>query len=69
MSELLFEVLSRFVCYPVGWLVVKCVTLGRYPSRGGWAGYTPASEWTCAVGLAVLVVGALAAIGLFADYG
>lgn len=66
MGELLLEAVSRLVCYPVGWVVVRCVTLGRYPAKGGLAGFTHGSEWTCAVGLAVWVVGVMVAIGLFA---
>lgn len=64
MGDVLLEVVMRFICYPVGWVVLKLVTLGRYPAKGGLFSAAAAAEWTSAVGLAVWVLGAAAVIGV-----
>lgn len=42
--------------------LVRLITLGKHPSKGSWFAYTPKSEWTSAVGLAVLVIAIMAAM-------
>ena len=32
----LFEVVARAIFYPVGWPIVKLLTLGKYPVKGSW---------------------------------
>ncbi|RSC25211.1 hypothetical protein EGT09_01825 [Pseudomonas putida] len=54
--DTLTEVIFRAICFPIGWPIVRLITLGRYPSRGSWFACTRESEWTSAVGLAVLVI-------------
>lgn len=50
------ELLFRGICYPIGWPLVKLFSLGKYPARGGWLAESVDSQWTCAAGLAVLMV-------------
>ncbi|UVJ44993.1 hypothetical protein NVV94_05265 [Pseudomonas sp. LS1212] len=66
MIDMLSEVIFRAICYPIGWPIVRLITLGKYPSKGSWFAYTPESEWTCGVGLVVLVVAMMAALKQFA---
>ncbi len=65
MIDILVEVIFRAVCFPIGWPLMRLVTLGRYPSKGSWFSYTPESEWTSALGLAVLVVAMMAMLRQF----
>ncbi len=65
MMEILAEVFFRTICFPVGWPVVKIFTLGKYPVKGSWFAQTLQSEWTCAIGLAVLVIAMMAALKQF----
>jgi hypothetical protein len=44
---------------------MRVVTLGKYPAKGSWFSQTPESEWTSAVGLAVLVITMMAILGQF----
>ncbi|SDX37768.1 hypothetical protein SAMN05444064_11980 [Pseudomonas syringae] len=52
----LFEVVGRAIFYPVGWPIVKLLTLGKYPLKDSWFKETPDANWTVATGLAVLVI-------------
>lgn len=63
--EILFELIARAVCFPVGWPVVKLITLGKYPSKGAWFAETPEAEWTMGIGLAVLVITMMAVLKQF----
>lgn len=76
MSDSLFEFIARSlswlgefifhtICYLVGWPFVKLLTLGRYPSAGAWKTTRPEAGWTCALGLTVMVVVMMAALGQF----
>lgn len=62
MFDLLIEVIFRGICFPIGWPIVRLLTLGKYPSKGTWFSYTSESEWTAAVGLVVLVIAVLVAM-------
>lgn len=65
MLDILIEVIFRAICFPIGWPIVRLITLGKHPSKGSWFAYTPESEWTSAVGLAVLVIAIMAAMKQF----
>lgn len=61
----MLDVVFSALLFPVGWPIVKLLTLGKYPSRGSWFANTPQSEWTSAVGLAVVVIAMMAALKQF----
>jgi hypothetical protein len=63
--DTLIEEIFRVACFPIGWPLVRLVTLGKYPSKGSWLACTPEAEWTAAVGLAVLVVAGMVATNQF----
>ncbi|MHC8320870.1 hypothetical protein ACYZT4_09240 [Pseudomonas sp. GB2N2] len=65
MIDIFIEVAFRGVCFPIGWPVMKLVTLGKYPSTGAWLTHTPEAEWTCAAGLVVLVMATMLLLGQF----
>ncbi|KGS12246.1 MULTISPECIES: hypothetical protein [Pseudomonas syringae group] len=50
----LFDVVGRAIFYPVGWPIVKLLTLGKYPAKGSWFTETPAANWATGVGMAIL---------------
>jgi hypothetical protein len=61
----LIEVIFRAIFFPVGWPIMRLITLGKYPSKGAWFASTPESDWTCGVGLAVLLIAGMAAMKQF----
>nr|WP_145306170.1 MULTISPECIES: hypothetical protein [unclassified Pseudomonas] len=63
--DILVETVFRAICFPIGWPVMRVVTLGKYPAKGSWFSQSPESEWTSAVGLAVLVITMMAILGQF----
>ncbi|WP_341523881.1 hypothetical protein AABC73_12720 [Pseudomonas sp. G.S.17] len=65
MIEAIAEVLARVVCYPVGWLFIRLVTLGKFPSKWEWFDETVAAQWTLGIGCAVLVVTMMVALHQF----
>ncbi|OCR21592.1 hypothetical protein AFK24_28970 [Pseudomonas syringae] len=65
MIEAIGEILLRAVCYPVGWLFMRVVTLGKYPARWDWFGETVIAQWTLGIGCAVLVVTMMASLHQF----
>lgn len=67
MLDLLFEVVFQAICFPIGWLVIKLVTLGKYPVKGPWFSVSPSAQWTSATGLAVLVITMMVALKQFAS--
>lgn len=52
----LFEVVARAIFYPVGWPIVKLLTLGKYPVKGSWFAETPAANWATGMGVATLAI-------------
>ncbi|ALU62345.1 MULTISPECIES: hypothetical protein [Pseudomonas] len=52
----LFEVVARAMFYPVGWPIVKLLTLGKYPVKGSWFAETPAANWATGMGVATLAI-------------
>ena len=68
MLDVLIELIFRAVCFPVGWPIVKILTLGKYPAKGSWFASSPESQWTTGAGLTVLVIAMMAALKQFA-YG
>ncbi|WP_024647662.1 hypothetical protein [Pseudomonas syringae] len=52
----LFEVVGRAIFYPVGWPIIKLLTLGKYPLKGSWFAETPAASWTTGIGAATLCI-------------
>ncbi|MCI3947241.1 hypothetical protein K0038_04330 [Pseudomonas syringae] len=52
----LLEAVCRAIFYPVGWPVVKLLTLGKYPLKGSWFAESPSANWTTGIGAAVLVL-------------
>lgn len=65
MFDALVELMFRTICFPVGWPVVKIITLGKYPSKGSWFASTPESQWTTGTGAVVLAVAMMAALKQF----
>ena len=65
MLDILIEVIFRAICFPIGWPIVRLITLGKYPTKGSWFTYTPESKWTSALGLAVLVIAIMTAMRQF----
>ncbi|KFE50951.1 hypothetical protein [Pseudomonas syringae] len=65
MIDILVEVIFRAICFTIGWPVMRIITLGKYPSKGSWFSGTPESEWTSALGLAVVVIAMMAALKQF----
>ncbi|MBX8488503.1 hypothetical protein K5D33_06425 [Pseudomonas cichorii] len=63
--EILLEYVFRAIFFPVGWPVVKILTLGKYPVKGSWLAHTPQSEWTSGIGIAVLLIAMMAALKQF----
>lgn len=65
MFDTLIEEMFRVACFPIGWPFMRLVTLGKYPSKGSWLACTSEAELTAAIGLAILVVGLMAAMKQF----
>ena len=65
MFDTLIEEIFRVACFPIGWPLVRLVTLGKYPSMDSWLACTPEADWTAAVGLAILVVAMMVATTQF----
>ncbi|MEG5262747.1 hypothetical protein TRP66_00415 [Pseudomonas sp. JDS28PS106] len=63
--DVLIEIICRAICFPVGWPLVKLITLGKYPSRGSWFASTPKAQWTTGSGLAVLTIVMMAVLKQF----
>jgi hypothetical protein len=68
LSELL-SVLADYVFqaifFPIGWPLMKILTLGKYPAKGSWFSESPSAQWTSAIGLAVLIIAMMAAMKQF----
>ena len=67
-SSLFVELLApalRALFYPLGWPVVKLITLGRYPLKGSWLRDTRQTDFTAIIGFAVALVGMMAALQQF----
>jgi hypothetical protein len=68
LSELL-SVLADYVFqaifFPIGWPLMKILTLGKYPTKGSWFSESPSAQWTSAIGLAVLVIAMMAGMKQF----
>ena len=68
MSELLgvlVDFVFQAICFPIGWPLMKALTLGKYPAKGSWFSESPSAQWTSAIGLAVLVIAMMAAMKQF----
>jgi hypothetical protein len=63
--DLFSDIIFRAIFFPIGWPIVKLLTLGRYPSKGSWFAETPDAEWTAGLGLAVAVIVGMAAMRQF----
>lgn len=63
-AELIAPVL-RALFYPLGWPVVQLITLGRYPHKGSWLRDTRQTDITAIIGVAVALVGMMAALQQF----
>ena len=48
--DILVEVIFRAICFPIGWPIVRLITLGKHPSKGSWFAYTPEAQCTSAAG-------------------
>ncbi|MCD5994738.1 hypothetical protein KDX38_13755 [Pseudomonas sp. CDFA 602] len=59
------EPIFRAICYPIGWPIVRLLTLGKYPVKGSWFSTAPAAQWTSGIGLAVLLVVMMALLKQF----
>lgn len=51
--------------FPIGWPIVKLISLGRYPSKGMWFQDTPESNWTMGLGIAAAVIVMMVALHQF----
>lgn len=65
MFDTLIEEIFRVACFPIGWPLVRLLTLGKYPSKGSWLACSPEADWTAAVGFAILVVAMMVATKQF----
>ncbi|GFM80331.1 hypothetical protein PSCICO_39760 [Pseudomonas cichorii] len=65
MIEELFEFVFRAIFYPIGWPVVKLITLGKYPSKNAWFSTRPESDWTMGIGIAISLIAMMAALAQF----
>ncbi|MBX8513326.1 hypothetical protein [Pseudomonas cichorii] len=63
--EILLEYVLRAIFFPVGWPVVKILTLGKYPVKGSWFAETPQSNWTFGIGIAVSLIAMMAVLKQF----
>lgn len=61
----LTEFLLEFVLFPIGWPVMKLITLGKYPTKGSWFSDRVEAQFTIATGLAVIVIAGMAAMKQF----
>lgn len=59
------EIILQAICFPVGWPLMKVLSLGKYPIKGSWFSESPSAQWTSGLGLAVLVVATMAALNQF----
>ena len=64
LGYLFGELIFGTLCYWLGWPWVKLFTLGRYPRHGWLSGRREKTHVQC-VGLAVLALGLMAALGQF----
>ncbi|MCQ4346783.1 hypothetical protein NGA35_04920 [Pseudomonas stutzeri] len=64
LVDLLGNLIFGTLCYWLGWPWVKLFTLGRYPRHGRLSGRREDIYVQC-VGLAVLALGLMAALGQF----
>nr|WP_092253985.1 hypothetical protein [Pseudomonas sp. NFACC13-1] len=63
--DVLAEFIFQAICFPIGWPLMKALTLGKYPVKGSWFSVSPSAQWTSAIGLAVLVIAMMAALRQF----
>lgn len=63
--DIFSDTIFQAIFFPIGWPIVKLVTLGRYPSKGSWFAETGEAEWTAGLGLATVVIAGMAAMGQF----
>lgn len=68
LPSALAEFIAELILYPIGWPVLKLLTLGKYPVKGSWLAETSQANWTRATGLAVLVIAVMAAAHQFSGY-
>ncbi len=64
LGYVLVELFFGTLCYWLGWPWVKLFTLGKYP-RHGWLSGRREEIYVECVGLAVLALGLMAALGQF----
>ncbi|WP_024619471.1 hypothetical protein [Pseudomonas kilonensis] len=62
---LVLEPVARAIFYPIGWPIVKLISLGRYPSKGMCFKDTPESNWTMGLGIAAVVIAIMVALHQF----
>ena len=68
LSYLFIELIGpvlRVLFYPLGWPVVQLFTLGRYPLKDSWLRDTRQTDFTAFIGVAVALVGMMAALQQF----
>ncbi|MDR6956695.1 hypothetical protein BK654_07975 [Pseudomonas brassicacearum] len=65
LLEFIFEYVARAIFFPIGWPIVKLISLGRYPSKGMWFKDTPESNWTMGLGIAAAVIVMMVALHQF----
>lgn len=61
----LFKVVMQAILFPLGWPVVKLLTLGRYPVKGTWFSDSRQETVTAMIGMAAALVVMMALLGQF----
>ncbi|MFC3943709.1 hypothetical protein CCU68_31880 [Pseudomonas gingeri NCPPB 3146 = LMG 5327] len=65
MGDVLAGLIVTAICFPIGWPIVKLVTLGKYPSRGSWFASTAQAQWTTMTGFTFLIIAMMFALKQF----
>ncbi|WP_248767302.1 hypothetical protein [Pseudomonas sp. MWU12-2345] len=65
MGDELADYVVTAVCFPIGWPIVKLLTLGKYPVKGSWFAFTAQSQWTTMTGVAFLLIAMMIALKQF----
>jgi len=42
----LAEYVFQAIFFPIGWPLMKILTLGKYPAKGSWFSENPSAQWT-----------------------
>ena len=65
LVEFVLEPVGRAIFFPIGWPIVKLISLGRYPRKGMWFKDTPESNWTMGLGIAAVMIAMMVVLHQF----